>query len=147
MRLVSVVTSTRSSRSTRRLISESRSSTWVRGRADLDLRVDQPGRPHDLLDHAAGSARARSRRGVAETKIVCGASASNSSKRSGRLSSADGRRKPYSTSVSLRERSPRYMPPSCGHGHVALVDEQQGIVGQVVEQASAAARRRRAPER
>jgi hypothetical protein len=39
---------------------------------------------------------------------------SNSSKRSGRLSSAEGRRKPYSTRFSLRERSPRYMPPSCG---------------------------------
>ena len=52
--------------------------------------------------------------GVAETKIICGASASHSSKRSGRLSSADGRRKPYSTSVSLRERSPLYMPPICG---------------------------------
>jgi hypothetical protein len=38
--------------------------------------------------------------------------ASNSSNFSGRLSSADGRRKPYSTSVVLRDRSPLYMPPS-----------------------------------
>ena len=41
-------------------------------------------------------------------------SASNSSNLSGRLSSADGSRKPYSTSVSLRERSPRYIAPICG---------------------------------
>ena len=40
--------------------------------------------------------------------------ASNSSKVSGRLSSAEGRRKPKSTSVCLRERSPWYMPRTCG---------------------------------
>ena len=41
-------------------------------------------------------------------------SRSNSPNCSGRLSSADGRRNPYSTSVSLRERSPRYIAPICG---------------------------------
>ena len=46
--------------------------------------------------------------------MVCGWTRSNSSKRSGRLSSAEGSRNPYSTSVSLRERSPRYMACSCG---------------------------------
>ena len=40
--------------------------------------------------------------------------ASNSSNLSGRLSSAEGRRKPCETSVSLRARSPRYIPPICG---------------------------------
>jgi hypothetical protein len=34
--------------------------------------------------------------------------------RSGRLSSALGRRKPCSTSVCLRLRSPLYIPPICG---------------------------------
>ena len=52
--------------------------------------------------------------GVAETKTSCGTLARNSSKRSGRLSSAEGSRKPKSTSVCLRERSPSYMPPICG---------------------------------
>ena len=52
--------------------------------------------------------------GVAETNTSCGTLRWNSSKRSGRLSSADGSRKPKSTSVCLRERSPSYMPPSCG---------------------------------
>ncbi|MCY1427368.1 hypothetical protein D9M71_432120 [compost metagenome] len=52
--------------------------------------------------------------GVAETKIVCGLMLSHSSKRIGRLSRAEGRRKPYSTRVSLRERSPLYMAPTCG---------------------------------
>ena len=54
------------------------------------------------------------RPGVAETKIVCGAICSYSSNDNGRLSSADGKRKPYSTRVSFRERSPLYMPPICG---------------------------------
>jgi len=40
--------------------------------------------------------------------MVCGARAVNSSNRIGRLSNAEGKRKPYSTNVSLRERSPRY---------------------------------------
>ena len=34
----------------------------------------------------------------------------HSSKRSGRLSAAEGRRKPCSISMSLRERSPSYWP-------------------------------------
>jgi hypothetical protein len=44
-----------------------------------------------------------------ETKMTWRMRRSNSSNFSGRLSSADGRRKPYSTSVVLRERSPLYM--------------------------------------
>ena len=52
--------------------------------------------------------------GVAETYITWPTRFSHSSKRSGRLSSADGSRKPKSTSVFLRWRSPRNMPPICG---------------------------------
>ncbi|CSI92128.1 Uncharacterised protein [Vibrio cholerae] len=52
--------------------------------------------------------------GVADTKMVCGANASNSSNLSGRLSKAEGRRKPNSTSVSFRERSPLNIAPICG---------------------------------
>ena len=48
--------------------------------------------------------------GVADTYTVCPVVARNSSKVSGRLSKAEGSRKPYSTSVSLRDRSPWYMP-------------------------------------
>src|SRR3990167_1989077 len=39
---------------------------------------------------------------------------SNSAYFSGRLSLAEGRRKPYSTRVFLREASPPYIPLSCG---------------------------------
>ena len=46
----------------------------------------------------------------------------------------EGRRKPYSASVALRRKSPRYMAPICGDGDVALVDEDQGVVGEVFEQ-------------
>ena len=52
--------------------------------------------------------------GVAETKPARGVSARNSSNINGRLSSALGRRNPYSTSVSLRARSPLNMPAICG---------------------------------
>jgi hypothetical protein len=84
------------------------------GRADLDRRVDQAGRADDLLgEDAAGLFHlpaARRRRDGDR----CGRIASHSSKRSGRLSMQDGRRKPYSASVALRRKSPRYMPPICG---------------------------------
>ena len=50
--------------------------------------------------------------GVAETNTAWRILPSNSSNLSGRLSSALGRRKPYSTSVVLRARSPLYMPPN-----------------------------------
>jgi hypothetical protein len=51
---------------------------------------------------------------VADTKIVESRRASNSSNCSGRLSSADGSRKPNSTSVLLRDWSPLYIARSCG---------------------------------
>jgi len=52
--------------------------------------------------------------GVADRKMVCPARSTHSSNRSGRLSAADGRRKPWSTSVSFRDRSLSYWPCSWG---------------------------------
>ena len=52
--------------------------------------------------------------GVAETITRRGTRSRNSSNLSGRLSIAEGRRKPKSIRVDLRERSPSYMPPICG---------------------------------
>ena len=52
--------------------------------------------------------------GVAETKITWLRWSSNSAKSSGRLSSAEGSRKPKSTSVCLRRMSPKYIPRTCG---------------------------------
>ena len=52
--------------------------------------------------------------GVADTNTICGVIERNSSNVCGRLSSAEGSRKPYSTRVVLRERSPSCMPPICG---------------------------------
>ena len=52
--------------------------------------------------------------GVALTNVVCGRSVSHSSNFSGRLSIAEGRRKPNSASTLLRLKSPRNMPPICG---------------------------------
>src|SRR5215467_6814657 len=68
--------------------------------------------------------------GVAETKTACGTISSNSRNFSGRLSSAEGSRKPYSTNVSLRDRL------------MALVDEDEEILRVVVEQAGGRLSRR-----
>ena len=87
----------------------------VRDRADLDLGIEQAGRPDDLLDDDALRlvelvvAPASPRRRSSASRA-----ARHSSNLSGRLSSALGRRKPNSTSVSLRERSPLYIAPICG---------------------------------
>ncbi len=113
MRLVSVVTSARSPRALQALISDSTSSTCVRtGRISTTGSIRPVGRTTCSTTCPAFAASYGP--GVADTKIICGAMDSHSSNFSGRLSSAEGRRKPYSTSVSLRERSPLYMAPSCG---------------------------------
>ncbi|COW77002.1 Uncharacterised protein [Mycobacterium tuberculosis] len=51
---------------------------------------------------------------MADRYTVCPIRSANSSQVSGRLSHADGSRKPYSTRLCLREMSPSYMPPICG---------------------------------
>ena len=112
MRLVSVVTNTRSPAFVRSMISLKTSSTCVvAGRTSTSGSTSPVGRTTcsticELLDnsHAAG---------VADTKTDRRILRSNSSNRSGRLSSADGNRNPYITSVSLREWSPLYIPPNC----------------------------------
>ena len=52
--------------------------------------------------------------GVADTKTTWPTRLFHSSKVRGRLSRAEGRRNPCSTSISFRERSPWYMPRTCG---------------------------------
>ena len=52
--------------------------------------------------------------GVAETYITCPILSSNSFNFNGLLSFAEGRRKPNSTKVFLREASPAYIPRNCG---------------------------------
>ena len=57
-----------------------------------------------------------------------------SSNRSGRLSAAEGSRKPCSTRVSLRLRSPMNWPWSWGTATWGLVDDGDEVIGEVVEQ-------------
>src|SRR5690242_14176604 len=114
MRLVSVVISTRSPIFTRSRISPSTSSTCERtGRTSTSGSASPVGRttssttlPPDWRNSYGP--------GVADTKMVRGSRCSHSSNFSGRLSSALGKRKPNSTKVSLRERSPLYIAPNCG---------------------------------
>ncbi|MCY1233266.1 hypothetical protein D9M72_458040 [compost metagenome] len=108
MRLVSVVISTRSFLSTRMRISPSTSSTWcVAGRTSTSGSISPVGRTSCSTTLPAWSFSYCA--GVADTKMHWRTRFSNSSSLSGRLSSALGRRKPYSTSVTLRARSPLYM--------------------------------------
>ena len=112
----------------------------VRGRAHLDLGVDQAGRAAPAARPPGRRAPSRSRPAWPRRRSPGASRVSNSSNFSGRLSSADGRRKPYSTSVVLRERSPLYMAAELADHLVALVQEHQRVLGQVVGQR----RRRRA---
>ena len=99
--LVSVVTSTRSPRRDPVVDLLHEVVDLALGGLDDDLGVDQAGGPHDLLDDLVGRARARRRPGVADRNTTWPTRSMNSSKRSGRLSAADGRRKPCSISVLL----------------------------------------------
>ena len=93
MRLVSVVTSTRSSRSTRARISFMRSSICPGvGRTSTSGSISPVGRM--TCSTTLTLLRSSKTPGVALTKTICGTRAVNSSKRNGRLSRALGRRKP-----------------------------------------------------
>ncbi len=72
--------------------------------------------------------------GVAETSATCGTRSRNSAKLSGRLSSAEGSRKPKSTSDDLRERSPSSMPPICGIVWCDSSIDDEEVAREVVEQ-------------
>ena len=112
-RLVSVVTSTRSPFPAAARISPMRFSTWpFVGRRLISGSSSPVGR----ISCSATTAERSSSNGpgVAEAKTVWPVICSNSAKLCGRLSSAEGRRKPKSTSTCLRARSPLYMPPICG---------------------------------
>ena len=82
-------------------------------RADLDCGSTRPGRPYHLLDHPPGvlglvvTRRGRNENGLRAGRFPL-------SNFSGRLSSAEGQAEAVSTRVSLRERSPAYMAPTCG---------------------------------
>ena len=112
--LVSVVTSTRSSRSVRARISCTRSSIWplvgltttsgsTRPVGRITCSTNSP--PVRLSSYGPG---------VADRYTVWPIRSANSSQVSGRLSTADGSRKPKSTRLRLRDMSPSYMPPICG---------------------------------
>jgi hypothetical protein len=79
----------------------------------IDRRIDQAGRADHLLDeHAAGRSISHGRASPRRRRLR--AHRVPFLERSGRLSMQEGRRKPYSASVALRRKSPRYMPPICG---------------------------------
>ena len=105
MRLVSVVTSTRSRRDARSRISASRSSTCPRTGPDLDHRIDQPGRPDDLLDDRAARLAAARRGPASPTRTAAGRPASPTPR-----SSAAGCRAP--TAAGSRRR--RALPCATG---------------------------------
>ena len=111
--LVRVVTRTRSFFAVRALISPSRSVTWPStGRTEMSGSSRPVGR---MTCCAICVLFFRSYSpGVADTNTIWFSFDSTSSNLSGRLSNAEGRRKPYSTSVFLRAKSPPYIARTWG---------------------------------
>lgn len=113
MRLVSVVTSTRSFFSERCLISSSRSSIWPSlGLMMISGSMRPVGRM--ICSTTLSVMPSSYLPGVADRKTFCPTRSRNSSHFSGRLSIALGSRKPCSTRVRFREASPSYIAPICG---------------------------------
>ena len=94
MRLVSVVTSTRSPRNALRLHLAKQVINLRSCRPHLNHGINQAGRPHQLLDHLAGMLGSRNPPVSPKRTRSAASGASNSSNFSGRLSSAEGSRKP-----------------------------------------------------
>ncbi len=103
MRLVSVVTSALFDRYARRFPTADRRPASAQ--THFNLRIDEsPKSDAPIIKPRAPACSAL--QCPASPEQWSAGSPSHSSKRIGRLSSADGRRKPYSTRVSLRERPP-----------------------------------------
>ena len=130
---VRVVTRTRSPRPIVVLISRDEVVDLALGRLDDDLGIDQAGGPDDLLDHLARDRDLVLGRGRREKDALVDA----------RLELLEAER---SIVLGRREAEPvldqgvlagpvaRELAMELGHGHVALVDHQQAVVGEVVEQ-------------
>ena len=133
--LVSVVTRTRSLRSARTRISWIRSSIWPLVRLDDDLGVDQAGRPDDLLDDVAAD--------LVQLVVARGRGEVD------RLADAVEELLPLQRPVVHRARQPEAVvdevalaghvafvhPADLRDGDVRLVDDEQEVLGEVVEQA------------
>ena len=113
MRFVKVVTRVRKPFAACLRISPNRSSIWPStGRTSTSGSTRPVGR---MICSATRLARFNSySAGVAETQSIWGILASNSGNFKGRLSKAEGMRKPYSTKLVFRAKSPRYMAPTWG---------------------------------
>ena len=140
MRLVSTVTSARKPLAAIWRTSPTRSSTCVRaGRTSTGGSISPVGRMTCSTKTPRASFISQWL-GVAETATVCGRMASHSSKRSGRLSMQEGRRKPYSAKRRLAAEVAAEHAAELRDGDVTLVGEHQRVIGHIFEQVSAAAR-------
>ena len=115
------------------MISATRSSIWpLVGRTTTSGSISPVGRT--ICSTTCFDTFSSYALGVADMKMTWLIFSPNSSNRSGRLSIADGSRKPCSTSVSLRDRSPSYWPWSCGTVTWLSSITHQEVVREVVEQ-------------
>mmetsp|Transcript_3835 Transcript_3835/g.7426 ORF Transcript_3835/g.7426 Transcript_3835/m.7426 type:complete len:212 (+) Transcript_3835:698-1333(+) len=118
-RFVSTVTSVFSPTARRDSICASRWSSTPPTSSALMTRTCGSGTPvgrtiSSVTDGDMPHKRSTSAPGVAEMSTACGTRAQNSALVSGRLSSADGRRKPCATRLRLRWWSPANMAEICG---------------------------------
>ena len=133
--LVSVVTSTRSLRSTRSRTSFMRSSIWLRVSRTSTSRVDDARSGGRSARRRAPSASRSYWPGVAETNTICGVIERNSSKVCGRLSSALGQPEAVVDQRLLARAVALVHAADLRHGLVGLVDEADEVLGEVVDQA------------
>ncbi len=132
--LVSVVTSTRSLFSARSLISCHQVVDLALGRLDDHLRVDQAGRPDHLLDHVAADPLqlVRPRRGRQVQRLADALAELVP----GQRPVVDGARQPEAVldQDPLAGHVALVHGPDLRHRVVRLVDDQQEVLGEVVEQ-------------
>ena len=131
--LVSVVTRTRSPLVTRSLICSMRSSIWPLVGLTITSGSTRPvGRT--ICSTTCDDIRSSYSAGVADRKTTWLRRSMTSSKRSGRLSRALGEPEPVLDERVLPAAVALVLAVQLRHGHVALVDDEQEVVGEVVDQ-------------
>ena len=129
------MTSTRSPLAARSLIWPSRCGTWPWAGWTIDLRVDQPGRADDLLDDlAAGLFQFEfAGRGRNEDDLVPHLLEFLEFQRAGCPARWEGESRDR-PAPALRWRSPLYMALNLRQRHVRFIDDQQEILGEIIDQ-------------
>ena len=114
---------------------------------DLDGRVDEARRPDHLLDDRVGDLLPRRARASPRRRRPGGRARGTPRSAAGGCRGREGSRKPCSTRTSFARLVTRVLPVELRHRHVGLVDDDEEVVGEVVEQRVGPLARRARPSR